>query len=624
MLREGYAGIVLEVSLTEGKFRKFSTEDFFDLKLFTGGKGWGAILLWKRLTPGTDPLAPENILAFLTGPLTGTLCPGSRMCIVTKSPLTGTFCDSHVGGHFGAEMKYAGYDAIIIRGRSEKPVYLLIRDDEVELRDAGSLWGLGVFETEDRIRSLNNDFTLRVASIGQAGEKNVRFACICVDRYRQAGRGGTGAVMGSKNLKAIAVKGSGMIRLHDVENFLKFTAEAREALLRNETIQARKRWGTARTVIFASDQDLIPTRNFQEATFEKADLLSAETLEKRFWVKHKACHSCPVNCGKLGIIKKGSYSGTIVEGVEYETLALMGTNCAVEDYKAVAHANMLCDNYGLDTISTGNVIAFIMECYEKGIINKQDMDGLECHFGNPEVLIRLVKKIAFRQGIGNQLAEGIKRLANSMGEKAERIAIEVKGLETPGYDPRSSPGLGLAYVTADRGGCHTRAWPTSYEIAGKTPDGAIIDRFSTEKRASIVKVQQDYGAAVDCLVGCWFVRGVIGKERYVKMLDAATGIKMTVEEFLQLGERVWNLVRMFNVREGFTRKDDTLPWRFLNEPLPSGVAKGRHLTREQLKTMLDEYYMLRGWNRATGTPTKEKLKELGLNFVLPIIGDKGF
>jgi aldehyde:ferredoxin oxidoreductase len=205
-----------------------------------------------------------------------------------------------------------------------------------------------------------------------------------------------------------------------------------------------------------------------------------------------------------------------------------------------------------------------------------------------------------------------------MGEKAERIAIEVKGLETPGYDPRSSPGLGLAYATADRGGCHTRAWPTSYEIAGKTPDGAIIDRFSTEKRASIVKVQQDYSAAVDCLVGCWFVRGVIGKEQYVKMLDVATGIKMTVEEFLQLGERVWNLVRMFNLREGFTRKDDTLPWRFLNEPLPSGVAKGRHLTREQLKTMLDEYYMLRGWNRATGTPTKEKLKELGLNFVLPI------
>lgn len=615
MFRGGYAGTILEVDLATRKIRKTSTENFFDVKKFVGGKGLGALLLWKYLEPGTDPFAPENPLMFLTGPLTGTLCPGSRMCIITKSPLTGTFCDSHVGGHFGAEMKYAGYDAIIIYRRSENPVYLLIKE-EVEIRDASDLWGSSVFETEAKIRSWNDDTGLRVASIGQAGENRVRFACICVDRYRQAGRGGTGAVMGSKNLKAIAVKGSGQIRLHNAESFIKIAAETRSALLRNETIRARKRWGTARTVIFASDQDLIPTRNFQEATFENADSLSAETLEKKFWVKHKACHSCPVNCGKLGIIKSGAYAGAIVEGVEYETLALMGTNCAIESYEVIAYANMLCDNYGLDTISTGNTIAFVMECYEKGMINKQDTDGLECHFGNPEALVKLVEKIAFRQGIGNEMAEGVRRYAKSLGEKAEKIAIQIKGLETPGYDPRSSPGLGLAYATADRGGCHTRAWPTSYEIAGRAADGTVIDRFSTEKRAEIVKAQQDYGAAVDCLVGCWFVRGVIGKRRYVEMLNAATGMEMTVEEFIPLGERVWNLVRMFNVREGFTREEDTLPWRFLNESLPSGIAQAQRLTRKQLETMLDEYYRLRGWHNDTGVPTVEKLKELGLEFAI--------
>jgi len=615
MLKGGYAGKVLDVDLASAKIRKISIEEFFDLERFIGGKGLGALILWKQLKPKIDPFAPENILTFITGPLTGTLCPGSRMCIVTKSPLTGTFCDSHVGGHFGAELKYAGYDAVVIRGKSENPVYLLIVDGDVDIQSAEHLWGSDVFETEERIRRENGDSTIRVACIGQAGERLVRFACICVDRYRQAGRGGTGAVMGSKNLKAVAVKGSGQISLYDRENFVDAAAEARKTLLRNETIRARKRWGTARTVIFANDQDLIPTRNFQEATFEGADSLSAETLEKRFWIKHKACHSCPVNCSKLGVIKKGVYAETVVEGVEYETLALMGTNCAIKDYEAIAHANMLCDKYGLDTISTGNIIAFAMECREKGILTKQDLNDVNCEFGNSEALVKLVEKIAFRQGIGDRLAEGVKRFANSLGEEAEKIAVQVKGLETPGYDPRSSPGLGLAYATADRGGCHTRAWPTSYELAGKAPDGTIIDRFSIEKRGEIVKMEQDYCAAVDCLVGCWFVRGTIGKERYVKMLNAATGMEVTVEEFIRLGERVWNLVRLFNLREGFTRKDDTLPWRFLNEPLPSGIAKGRLLTQEQMSSMLDEYYLLRGWNK-TGSPTKEKLRELGLEFVL--------
>jgi len=340
MLKGGYAGKILDVDLSNEKIRKFSTESYFEVNTFLGGKGLAALVLWKELKQKVDPLSPENILVLSTGPLTGTLCPGTRMCIATKSPLTQLFCDSYVGGHFGAEMKLAGYDALIIRGESKDPVYLWIKDEEVEICKAKHLWGLDTFKTEDKIREEKNDQTVRVLCIGPAGEKLVRFAVINTERYRQAGRGGTGAVMGAKKLKAIAVEGNGTIKLHNVEAFVQAVKEAHRVLKENETIKARKRWGTARTLLFTSDQDLLPTRNFREATFEKAEFISAETLEKRFWIKHKACHSCPVNCGKLGVVRSGTYAGTVVEGIEYETLALMGANCGVGNHEAIAYANM--------------------------------------------------------------------------------------------------------------------------------------------------------------------------------------------------------------------------------------------------------------------------------------------
>ncbi len=599
-MKGGYAGLVLEVDLTTEGIRKTATDQFFDAELFIGGKGLGAVALWKELKLKVDPLSPDNILMFITGPLTGTLCPGTRMCVVTKSPLTNTFCDSYVGGHLGAEFKFAGYDALVVRGRSDEPVYLWIKDDMVDVCDAEKLWGLDTFETEKKIRRMRGEPSVRVGCIGPAGERLVRFAHINTERYRQAGRGGTGAVMGSKNLKAVAVKGTGEINVHNLDEFNRLAKEAYHVLLKDPNIRSRRRWGTARSVLFASDQDLYPTRNYQEATFEGAETLSAEAMEKRFWVKHKACYGCPANCEKLGVIRSGPYTGTVLDGIEYETTAMLGANCGVGNYEAVAHANMLCDKLGLDTISAGNVIAYAMECYEKGILTEKETHGLQLKFGNEEAMIELVRRIAHRKGLGDLLAEGVKKFSERLGEKARSFAMHVKGLELPGWGVRAAPRMGLAYATADRGGCHTRAWSMSSETAGA---------------AHIVKDQQDYGSAADCLVACSFIRSAIGAEHYVQMIDAANRMKMTTDEFIKVGERIWNLVRMFNAREGFTRRDDLLPKRMLAEPLPSGVAKGRKLPQRKLSRMLDEYYELRGWDKSTGIPTREKLRELKLNFV---------
>jgi len=611
----GYAGYVLEVDLANEKIKRIATNEYFDVGLFIGGKGLGAITLWKELKPEVDPLSPDNILMFVTGPLTGTLCPGTRMCIVTKSPLTNAFCDSYIGGHLGPEFKFAGYDGLVVRGRSERPVYLSIEDDDVGICDAEHLWGLDTFQTEEKIREVPEDPNIRIACIGPAGERLVRFAHINTGRYRQAGRGGTGTVMGSKNLKAVAIRGTDEIHLHNSDEFNQLAKEAHKILLKNHTIRARRRWGTARSVLLASDQDLYPTRNYQEATFEEAENLSAEIMEKRFWVKHKACYGCPVNCGKLGIIRSGPYKGTVLDGVEYETTAMLGANCGISNYEVVAHANMLCDKLGLDTISAGNVIAYAMECYESGILTGKETDGLELEFGNEKAMIELLRRIAHRKGLGNLLAEGVKLFSERLGKEAQSFAMHIKGLELPGWGARAAPGMGLAYATADRGGCHTRAWPIDYEISGVAPDESRIDRYSASKKANIVKNQQDHGAAADCLVACWFVRSAIGAERYVRMVNAATGMKMTVDEFIKTGERIWNLIRMFNTREGFTARDDRLPERMLAEPLPSGVAKGHKLAQAKLNRMLTEYYELRGWDRSTGIPSKEKLRELKLDFV---------
>ena len=600
----GYIGKILRVDLTE---RRISTEklDAEIAKKFIGGKGLGAKILYDSLKLGTDPLSPENILIFASGPLTATLAPTSaRWAVVTKSPLTNIFLDCQVGGYFGAAMKLAGFDCIIMEGKADSPVYLWVHDGNAEILNAGDLWGKGCFETENTLKKRLGE-SAHVASIGPAGENLVRYACISVDKYRQAGRGGAGAVMGSKNLKAVAVRSASYkIEYADPEGFREAAKKALKVIRENSFIPLRRKYGTPVWVAPVNKAALLPTRNFRTGVFEKAENISGETMRDKIVVKDGTCYNCIIQCWKYTHVESGKYKVDELAGPEYESIALLGSDCGVGSIEAVAHASMLCDDLGLDTISTGNSIAFAMECYERGLLTVEDTDGLELKFGNADAEIEMVKKIAYRKGLGNLLAEGVRRASKKIGDGSERFAMHVKGLEIPGYDPRGAFGMALAYATSDRGACHQRAWTVRAEIEGK-----LEPRFSTKGRARFVKETQDERAMCFSLVLCDFAP--LEVKHFVELLNKATGFNFTVEDYLKTGERIWNLTRLFNVREGITRKDDTLPPRFMEEPLPEGATKGQVVTKEMLDEMLDEYYALRGWDK-NGVPTEEKLKELGL------------
>jgi len=600
----GYIGKILRVDLTE---RRISTEklDAEIAKKFIGGKGLGAKILYDSLKLGTDPLSPENILIFASGPLTATLAPTSaRWAVVTKSPLTNIFLDCQVGGYFGAAMKLAGFDCIIMEGKADSPVYLWVHDGNAEILNAGDLWGKGCFETENTLKKRLGE-SAHVASIGPAGENLVRYACISVDKYRQAGRGGAGAVMGSKNLKAVAVRSASYkIEYADPEGFREAAKKALKVIRENSFIPLRRKYGTPIWVAPVNKAALLPTRNFRTGVFEKAENISGETMRDKIVVKDGTCYNCIIQCWKYTHVESGKYKVDELAGPEYESIALLGSDCGVGSIEAVAHASMLCDDLGLDTISTGNSIAFAMECYERGLLTAEDTDGLELKFGNADAEIEMVKKIAYRKGLGNLLAEGVRRASKKIGDGSERFAMHVKGLEIPGYDPRGAFGMALAYATSDRGACHQRAWTVRAEIEGK-----LEPRFSTKGRARFVKETQDERAMCFSLVLCDFAP--LEVKHFVELLNKATGFNFTVEDYLKTGERIWNLTRLFNVREGITRKDDTLPPRFMEEPLPEGATKGQVVTKEMLDEMLDEYYALRGWDK-NGVPTEEKLKELGL------------
>ncbi|KYK35050.1 MAG: aldehyde ferredoxin oxidoreductase family protein [Theionarchaea archaeon] len=606
----GFAGKILRIDLGNEKSRTIPT-DPCDARDFIGGKGYAAKILWESTKSGIDPLSAENVIILATGPLTATRVPATgRMCFVTKSPLTNTYNDSHVGGHFASEMKQAGYDYIIIEGKSESPVYIYIEDENIQIRDATSLWGRDSFDTEKTIKSLHNDKRIRVASIGPAGENLVRFACVNIDLYRQAARGGVGTVMGFKKLKAIAIKGSGFIEVHDLDTFDRYVEECYKAIETDENLYTMKRWGTGRSVLWSSYMSLYPTKNYQSSTFEGAEKLDGGEMENKIWIKRKACFGCPIHCGHLAVIRGDSkYAGAVVEGVEYETTALLGADCGIDDLEAVTYANMLCDRLGMDTLSTGGTIAWAMECFEKGLITDKNTNGLKLKFGNHEALIEMIKAIACRKGFGDVLAEGVKRASEKIGGK--EFAMHVKGLELPGWGIRAAPSMGLAYATADRGGCHQRAWPISYDLGAETPNGKIVERFAPEGKAYPTKYQQDVTASLYSLIACDFATGTIGVDRYVALLNAATGWDYSKEKFIKAGERIWNLIRLYNIREGLVREDDGLPERIYTDPLPEGPAKGRKLPKEDFGIMLREYYEVRGWEE-NGVPKEETLQRLGL------------
>jgi len=605
-----YAGRILRIDLSTGKV---DTEPLKEkmAKQFIGGIGLGFRLLMDNSKPGTDPYNSDNPLIFTTGPLSGTMGPtaGNGYAVVSKSPATGGVAESKAHGFFGPELKRAGYDAVIFTGKAEKLVYAWIDDDSVQLLDAQHLKGKSPYETDVAIREDLGDHYIRVSAIGEAGEKLVRFASIINDEFRAIGRTGMGAVMGSKNLKAVAVRGTNDVNVADLEGFKEFIKMIHERMKGPATRKYRT-LGTPENVLVLNALAALPTRNFTQATFEGAEKVSGEYLNERFVAKIIGCATCAMRCDHVAVVPEGPYKGS-TSRMEFECLWALGPNCGVDRLDAIIEAMRLCNHYGIDGISTGVTIGFAMDLYENGILTKEKTDGLDLRFGNQEALIEMVKKIGARNGwLGDVLAEGTMRAAEKIGKGAEQYACHIKGLELPGYDIRGLKTAALGFSVSYRGACHLRSGAYSPDVKGK------VNRFVIEKgRGKIVKDGEDLYDVIDSLILCKFSRGTYydGLEDMAKYYTLSTGIEMTPEELIKAGERINNLARLFNIREGVgTREFDALPPKIMNVPIPDeGVAKGSVVNKEEFDIGLDDYYAVRGWTRE-GIPTVEKLKELDL------------
>ncbi len=606
----GWRGTVLRVDLTRGR----ATAEALDPRVardYLGGRGLGIHYLTQEVDPGVDPFGPENLLVMATGPLTGTRTPtGARYMVMTKSPLTGAITCSNSGGHFPAALKKAGYDALLFEGAAPTPVYLWLDGSRAELRPADHLWGKTTHETTDALLA-ETDPRARVACIGPAGERRVLFASILNDKHRAAGRSGVGAVMGAKNLKAVVARGEEEVPLADPEAFRavndrilgKFQAAAKV------NPPALRLHGTAVTVMATQNYGVLPTKNWQRGTFEGWEGIHGETLTDRFLIKASACFSCPIACGRRTRVDVPGFEGE-GEGPEYETVYAMGSNCLIDDLAAVTKANYLCNELGMDTITMGATVACAMELADRGYLPEADV-GRALRWGDGTALVELTRQTGLREGFGDLLAQGSLRLATRYGHP--ELAMHVKGQEFPGYEPRGSQGMGLAYATSPIGASHMRGDPAYWELLGVPKN---VDRFAHLGKARIVADWQDLFAIIDSVGLCVFfsVRNLIEPELdcpptgILAYLNAATGAGYTLEELQRAGERITTAERQFLVRAGFRRKDDSLPARLTREPLPDGPSAGRVC---HLDEMLDEYYAHRGWT-ADGVPTGEKLTELGL------------
>jgi aldehyde:ferredoxin oxidoreductase len=605
-MTDAYTNKLLMIDLTSSSFETIQVPDPMKLE-FIGGKGFGAKLLFDKVPPGIDPLSPENLLMFMTGPLTGTMAPAMRGCVVTKSPLTNIFLDSYFGGSFSPEIKYAGYDGIVITGRSKTPSYIWIDNDQVEIRDAKDIWGTNALESNCLIKKELNDESIKIASIGQAGENLVNYALICCEHNRQAGRGGAGAVMGSKNLKAIAIRGSLPIQVHDPDRFAAACLKANKELEESPDVESFRQVGTAGSVEFANETGLLPHKNYQNGTFSKAADLGDKGQSKHLWLGSSACMGCPIRCSKIGAIRTGKYKGIVSDIVEYESAGLMGSNLDISDIRAVAHLVKLCDLYGMDSMSTGAVIGFAMEACEKGMIPSPE--GIDLKFGNIPAAEYLIHSIAAqKEELGKILSKGVRQAAREIGNKASDIAVHTKGLESPAWGPRGVSGMGLAYMTTDRGGCHQRGFPLAYELAGEW-EGQKLDPLSPEHKARMVAALQNYSAGTDTLVNCDFGSYGISPDTYAELFSAATGRTITPEILMETGERIWNLIRLFNLAQGVDK--DILPRRFVKEPLPDGPSKGHKISENDMAYMKQEYYEIRGWSK-DGVPLDKTLDRLGI------------
>jgi len=595
----GYAGQFLRVNLSTGQIDK----EKLDLELavkFIGGRGLASYFLMQEIEPDVDPLSPANKIIFATGPLTGSTAPtGGRYMVVTKSPLSGTVASSNSGGFWGAELKRAGYDFIIVEGKSDKPCYLHVNDGSVEIRDAANCWGKLVSETTELLLQEASDPKARVLTIGPAGEKQALLANVMNDVYRAAGRSGVGAVMGSKNLKAIVVRGRGKLKpARDDESKTVLKSVLKKISENEVTSKGLPTYGTSVLVNVINESGIYPTNNFQESYFPTADKTSGETLAEKYLVKNTACFGCPIACGRYS--KVGDVEG---EGPEYETIWAYGATCGVDDLEAIIKANKWCNEYGLDTISAGATIACAMELHQKGLIDPDEADGPALEFGSGEAIVEWTKKMGACEGFGAKLALGSARLAEQYGEP--ELSMSVKKLELPAYDPRGVQGHGLQYATSNRGGCHVRGYMIAPEIVG-LPEK--LDPLSLEGKAVWVKAFQDLTAVIDSLGICLFTSFALSADDYKDLFNAIVGQDLTTEELWKTGDRIWNLERLFNLKAGVGPDQDRLPRRLVSEPIPSGPAKGNV---HRLPELLPEYYKERGWNEQ-GLPTEEKLAELAI------------
>jgi len=609
-------GKVLRIDLTKGCIAEESIPE--DLaKKFIGGAGLATKYLYDELAPGIDPLGPDNLLIFMAGPLTGTSsASASRYSVVAKSPQTGIWGHANSGGSFGPALKRSGYDGLIFQGISPSPVYLTIINGKAELCDAKELWGKTVPETEECINK-PSDRPYTIASIGPAGENLVRFAAIMNNKHRAAARCGLGAVMGSKNLKAIACQGKQKIKLADKENFRKVSREQTSILDESILKVGFETFGTNMISDMVNARGGYPTRNWQEGVFEEIDEVGGQALSDKVLVSKVSCFACPIACGRKTKIKDGLYKGHKGEGPEYESANTLGAMCGVSDMNAITMANYLCNEYGMDTVSAGSTIAFAIECFQKGILTREHTLGMELDFGQPETVVDLVKKIALRDGIGDMLAEGSKALSETLGQDSAHFAIHVKGLELPAYDPRAAKICGLAYVTANRGGDHITGYiegPTFVDMPFLLIEDSHIEdpMVANPKEAKVLVELENALSVFDSIGACKFMGILLPADEYVALINHATGWDLDVTEFRTSGERIYNLIRAFCIREGFSRDDDILPGRLMEDPLPSGPAKDMVLDRETLEKMKDAYYEIRGWDNLTGKPTDQKLQDLGL------------
>jgi len=605
-----YAGKILRVNLTT---RKISTEPLSEkmARDYIGGIGLGIRLLMDNSRPGADAFDPDNPIIFLTGPLSGTLGPtgGNSYAVVSKSPATGCIGNAEAHGFFGPDLKRAGYDAVIITGKADKLSYLWIDDDKVEIRDGEFLKYETVYHTDVKIREELGDYYIRVSAIGEAGEKLCRFAAIINDEFRAIGRAGMGAVMGSKNLKAVAVRGTKDVNVADFEGFKEFIKMIYERM-KGPATKKYKTLGTPENVLVLNSLSALATRNWTNATFEGAQKVSGEYLNEHYVKKIVGCATCGMRCDHIAVVPEGPYQGS-TSRLEFECLWSMGPLCGIDRLDAVIEAMRIVNEYGMDGISIGVVVAFAMDCYEHGVITKEQTDGIDLRFGNAEALIAIIHKIGKREGwLGNILAEGTAKAAELIGGDAYKYACHIKGLELPGYDLRTLKTAALGFSVSFRGACHLRNGAYSPDVKGK------VNRFKIEPgRGKMIVSDGHVYNILDSLIVCKFSRGTYydGLKDLANYYTLATGIPMTAEELDKAGERIENLARLFNLREGKgTRKDDTVPWKIKHCPVPDeGPAKGVHVSDEELQLGLDEYYAARGWTK-NGVPTVAKLKEVGL------------